>query len=91
MITIEKLKELLNDNKNPFQEKNVDYKIKALTLLRNKIPYDVCKSIICSAEHDKIYLCDVDDIIPYINDDDIKILADCNLFIDNDDCLIMYA
>ena len=44
MITIEKLKELLNDNKNPFQEKNVDYKIKALTLLRNKIPYDVYKS-----------------------------------------------
>lgn len=42
-------------------------------------------------KHDKIYLCDVDEIIPYINDDDINILADCNLFIDNDDCLIMFA
>ena len=35
MITREKLEEILDDDsKNPFQEKEVDHKMKALTLLR---------------------------------------------------------
>jgi hypothetical protein len=93
MITREKLQELLDDdNKSPYQERNVDHKIKALTLLRSKIPYDVCSSIIGASEHDQIYLCDIDEVLPYINEDDAKVLADCNLFIDDDnDCLSMFS
>lgn len=93
MITIEKLEEILDDDsKNPFQEKEIDHKMKALNLLREKIPYEVCRGIIGGAEHDKIYLCDIGQVLPYINEDDAKVLADCNLFIDNDcDCLSMFA
>jgi len=93
MITREKLEEILeNDSKHPFQENNVDHKMKALTLLREKIPYNVCNCIIEAAEHDQIYLCDIDDVLPYINEEDAKVLADCNLFIDDDcDCLSMFT
>ena len=93
MITREKLEEILgNISKNPFQEKGIDHKMKALTLLRDKIPYEVYKGIIGAAEHDQIYLCDIDEVLPYINEDDAKVLADCNLFIENDnDCLSMFA
>ena len=93
MITREKLEEILDDDsKNHFQEKEVDHKIKALALLRDKIPYEVCKRIIRGVEHDQIYLCDIDEVLPYINEDDAKVLADCNLFIDSDcDCLSMFA
>lgn len=39
-----------------------------------------------------IDLCDIDEVLPYINEDDAKVLADCNLFIDSDcDCLSMFA
>lgn len=93
MITRKKLEEILDDDlKRPFQEKGIDHKIKALTLLREKIPYEVCSGIIGGAGHDQIYLCDIDEVLPYINEDDAKILADCNLFIDDDnDCLSMFA
>jgi hypothetical protein len=93
MITREKLEEILDDDsKRPFQEKEVDYKMKALTLLREKIPYDVCGGIIVGAEHDQIYLCDLYEVLPYIDEDDAKILADCNLFIDSDcGCLSMFV
>jgi hypothetical protein len=47
MITREKLEKILDDDsKHPFQEKEVDHKMKALILLRDKIPYEVCKGII---------------------------------------------
>lgn len=93
MITREKLEEILDDDsKNPFQEKNVDHKMKALILLRNKIPYEACEEIIGGAGHDQIDLCDIDQVLPYIDENDAYILADCNLFINNDcDCLSMFA
>ena len=93
MITREKLEEILdNYGKRPFKEKEVDHNMKALTLLRDKIPYEVCKGIIGGAEHDQIYLCDIDKVLPYINEDDAKVLADCNLFIDSDyDYLSMFV
>ena len=93
MITREKLEEILDDDsKRSFKEKEVDHKMKALTLLRDRIPYEVCKGIIVGAEHDQIYLCDIDEVLPYINEEDANVLADCNLFIDSDcDCLSMFA
>jgi len=92
MITRELLEELLDDEaKNPYKTKE-DHQIKALTLLRERIPYDKCPCIICAAEHDIIYLCDIDIVLPYISDEDAEILADCNLHINDDnDCLAMFA
>ena len=93
MITREKLEEIFdNDEIIAFREKDIDHTMKALTLLREKIPYDVCKSIIGCAEHDKIYLCDVDDVLEHINVEDAIILAECNMFLDEEnDCFAMFT
>lgn len=93
MITREKLIEILTDrSKNSYTEKGVDHQMKALTLLRERIPYDVCGSIIVAAEHDKIYLCNEEDLLHYISEDDAKVLQDCNLVFDEElDCLTMFA
>jgi predicted alpha/beta superfamily hydrolase len=52
--------------------------------LRERIPYKVCKSIISGAGYDVLYLCDVEKAIPYLTEDDLIVLADCNCWIDDD-------
>lgn len=91
MITIEQLAEALDDKK-PFVTKNIDYSVRVITLLRERIPYEICRSIIKGAEHDIIYLCDVDDVLPYLTKEDLVVLADCNCFIDEDGgCLALFV
>lgn len=90
MLTREKLEEILNSNK-PFQQtKGIDHKFYALEVLRRCIPYEVCNSIIGCTEHDRLYLCDVEQVLPYIDEEEAYILADCNLFIE-EDCLTMFT
>lgn len=85
MITREQIEEALNDEtKKSYVTKNVDYDVIAITLLRERIPYDACKSIINGAGYKKIYLCDVDKCLPYLTESDLDVLADCNCFIDED-------
>jgi hypothetical protein len=93
MITREQVELALgDDNKSPYKIKNVDHSITAIWLLREKIPYEVCKSIIAGAEHDSIYLCDVEKALPYLSEADLEVLADCNLCVDEDnDCLFMFV
>lgn len=84
MIDREKLEEFLDDNaKDPYKTKGIDHDFRAIELLRKKIPYKTCKSIISSAEHDVIYLVDVDIAIQFLTEEDAEILADCNCFIDS--------
>lgn len=92
MITREQLEEAFDDDRNPFQTKDVDYDVVAISLLRERIPYDVCKSIISGSEHDVLYLCDVDNVIPYLDEGDLEVLADCNVWFDEDnDCLALFV
>lgn len=93
MITKEQLEEALGDNKHPFViEKNIDYTTRVITLLRERIPYEECKRIIGGAEHDKIYLCSIDDVLPNLSEADLVILADCNCSIDEEnDCLALFV
>jgi len=96
MITREKLEEILNEKEDLdnflINEMTFDYRIKVLNLLREKIPYEVCKSIIGTSEHDQIYLCNIDDVLPYINEEDANVLEKCHLIIDdNCDCLVMFT
>jgi hypothetical protein len=63
---------------------NIDHDVVAISLLRERIPYEECKSIISAAEHDVIYLCDVDKALPYLTPEDLEILADCNMWVDKD-------
>jgi glycosyltransferase involved in cell wall biosynthesis len=92
MITREHLERFFNDDNVPFKTKGIDHDIVALNLLRNRIPYDKCKTIIQGADHDQVYLCDIEECLPYLNEEDLIVLADCNLFVDKDnDCLSMFV
>lgn len=93
MVTREQLEEVLNDEeKVNFKTKNIDYGVKAVALLRERIPYDVCKRIIAGAEHDVVYLCDIEEAIPYLTEEDLDVLADCNCWIDDDnDSLALFV
>lgn len=92
MITREKLQAIFNNDERVFREQYIDHNVKAITLLRDKIPYDICKGIISGAEHDIVYLCDVDDVLEHLNEEDVVTLFECNIFIDIEiDCLAMFV
>lgn len=92
MITREQIETALSDDKESFVTKNVDHDVIAINLLRERIPYDKCKSIISGAGHDVLYLCDVDEAVPFLTEDDLKVLADCNCWIDEDnDCIALFV
>lgn len=85
MITIEQLEDALNDDiKKSFVTKGIDYDVKVINLLRERIPYEVCKAIIGGAEHDVLYLCDTDKALPYLTEEDLVTLADCNVWISDE-------
>jgi len=88
MITREKFTEILDVDGGAFTNGHIDYTMKALTLLRERIPYEVCDEIVQGADRGAVYLCDIKDVLPYISVEDAYILADCNLYIDKKlDCL----
>jgi hypothetical protein len=90
MITREKIEEVLSD-KSPFKTTG-DYDVIAINLLRLRIPYDSCKSIISGAEHDVIYLCDVETALPYLDETDALILANCNVGIEKEfECFYLFV
>ena len=95
MITREKFDQIFDDENTEieiFREKGIDHIVKAISLLREKIPYDTCKSVIGCVEHDKIYLCDIDDVLEHIDEQDAIFLVECNLFIDAEfDCLAVFV
>jgi hypothetical protein len=63
MITKEQLEEALGDDKAPFKTlKDTDHDVYVISLLRERIPYAQCPNIIGGAEHDQIWLCDVEDV-----------------------------
>lgn len=93
MITRERLEEILDgESRGSLYTKGIDAQVVAIALLRERIPHEVCGAIIGAAEHDQIYLCDIDDVLPYINEEDARTLAGCRLFIDSEnDCFSMWA
>lgn len=92
MITIEQIKEAFGDNRSPFKTENVDYDVLAISLLREKIPYEECKSIIVGADHDIVYLCDVDKAMKHLTENDLLVLADCNVLYNEDNgCFAMFV
>lgn len=87
----EQLEEIFDED-IPLKNKEEDGDSLAIALLRNKIPYDKCKSIIVAAEHDIIYLVDLDTVLEYINEDDAKKLRDYGLHIESEnDCLASFV
>lgn len=92
MITREQIEVAFGDDRKAFQTQNIDHDLKAISLLRERIPYDVCKSIIGSVEHDVIYLCDLEEAMPYLSEEDLDILADCNVWVEDDcDCFALFV
>ena len=92
MLTREQVDEAFGDDRNPFTlQRNIDHDATVIALLRSRIPYDVCKGIIGGAEHDKLWLCDIDYVLEYCDEADLAILADCNCWIDGDDTLALFV
>jgi hypothetical protein len=87
MITEERLEEILDESHD---SKHADRQMAALILLRDRIPYDVCDSIICGADHDKVFLCSVEQVLPHISEEDAYILSASSVFIE-DDSLSMFV
>lgn len=84
MVTLDQIKEALGEGNDPFQVDGIDHGVLAIALLRDRIPYEVCKRIIDSSDYDILYLCKLDDVLPYIDEGDLKVLAECNVGIDDD-------
>jgi hypothetical protein len=84
MITREQIEEAFGDNRKAFVTRDIDHDVVAISLLREKIPYEVCKSIIVGSKHDVLYLCSIEKSLPYLTDEDLSILADCNMCTDED-------
>ena len=58
MITREQLEKALDDEtKKSFVTKNIDHKVRAITLLRERIPYEECKNILGGAVLIDLNLC----------------------------------
>lgn len=92
MITREQTEAAFGDDKEPYQTKNIDHKVTAINLLRSRIPYDECKGIIAGSEHDVLYLCDIEMALPFLDEEDLKVLADCNVCADWDiDCFFLFT
>ena len=93
MVTREQIEEALDSgSKKSYQTKDVDYEVMAVNLLRERIPYKECRSIISGAEHDLLYLCEVHKATPHLIEEDLVILADCNCRIDEDtDCIALFV
>jgi hypothetical protein len=91
MITREQIETSLK-NKSPFVTKNIDYDVTVINLLRQRIPYDECKSIIAGTGYDILYLCNVDIVINHLTEDDLIVLADCNCWIDkSNECIALFV
>ena len=93
MITREQIEAALNDDtKKSFVTKGIDHDFTAIKLLRERIPYEVCQEIIGGAGHDVLYLCDIDKALPYLTEEDLVVLADCNCWLDDDnDCIALFV
>jgi hypothetical protein len=80
----EKLIEVLDSDNASAIEKEQDNKVVAINILRSKIPYEKCPRIIQAAEHDMVYLCDIDEAAPYLDLKDALELNDLGVFHDEE-------
>jgi hypothetical protein len=86
-VTREQLEKALGVDKKPFNKvKDIDYDYVAISILRGRIPQSVCRQIISGARHDMILLCTVDEAVQYLKEEDLPILADCNVGVDDFYC-----
>lgn len=92
MITREQLEEAFGDDRQAFTVNTIDHDATVIALLRERIPYEVCHSVIGGAEHDVLYLVDVEKALPYLTTSDLAVLADCNCWVDEDaDCIALFV
>ena len=90
MVTEDQIKSALNDDKDCYSNIEMDHIYTAVSLLRERIPYESCKSIIAAAEHDQIFLCNIEVAAKYLTESDLIVLADCNCGVE-DDAIYMFV
>lgn len=94
MITRQQLEDAIGEDsdKSPFKNKNIDHDLTLINLLRERVPFSVENEIIAGAEHDEIFLIEIDVALKYLNEEDLLVLIECNTLIDTEgDCLALYV
>ena len=90
MVTIEQITETLSSDREVLD--GVDRQYTAISLLRERIPFSRVRSIVEAAGHDVIYLPDLEDVAPFVSEEDLLVLRDCSVLVDEEfDCLFMFV
>jgi hypothetical protein len=88
MITRHQIESILGFNPISHQNVSEDYVTNVISLLRERIPHEVCNRIITGAEQDSVYLCSVEDVLPYLSSEDLDTLYDSFVWIERDTLVI---
>lgn len=84
MVTINQINEILLPALNITEDvdcsalnidEDVDCSAAVIALLRKRIPFKEVNSIIYGVDHEVIYLCTVDEVAPYLTEEDLRVLA----------------
>lgn len=89
MITKEQLEEAIENHEYKHTD-GIDHDMAVFQLLRQRIPYEKCPSIIIGADHDIIYLVEIDTVCECILPEDIEAVAN-RCHINDDECLAMFV
>lgn len=91
MITREQLEKACGDDAEPFKKDGIDHCFELIKLLRERIPYEKRKRIICDVGYELIYLPDIELVLEYLNEDDLSIIEECNTSISKEfECLFLF-
>lgn len=58
------------------RESDVDRRFAAIELLRKRVPVKVCGAMPSAAEHDVLYICQIDEAAPYLSEEDVVALGE---------------
>jgi len=87
-MTRERLEEIFNDDNDKYSFCSEPHrKLKALNILAK-----YSKDVLCAAEHDELYSCDVDDVLDKITEDEAKDLVKYRCMINSEfDCFYFFV
>ncbi len=94
MITREQLETAIGEDyeHKSFTNKGIDHDLTVINLLRQRIPFEKEQSIIQGANHDVVYLIDIDIACEYLLQEDLAVLQECNVIFDEEsDCLSLFV
>ena len=90
MITRNQLEKAFNKRLFAAFAQDIDHTFELTKFIREKVPFDVVKSIVTAAQDDILFLVSIDTLLPYLEEKDIEFLVECNAMI-HQGCLAVYV